>query len=65
MFADINIEGFLRIETRDSTESYALRKYFDKSPANSGIILEKHGSKTTLAIPEGYPKIRKQKKVDK
>lgn len=65
MYAEINTEGYLRIHTKDSTESYALRVFFEKSPANSGMILDRCGQATTLEIPEGYPKIRKQKKVSK
>lgn len=63
MYADINTEGYLRIYSRDHTTSYALRVYFEKSPADSGMVLSRDGVCSTLEIPEGYPKVRKQKVV--
>ena len=60
MFAEINTEGYLRIHTQAATESYALRVFFEKSPPNSGMILDRRGQNTILEIPEGYPKIKKK-----
>lgn len=60
MYAELNTEGYLSIFTKDSTESYALRVYFEKSPADSGMILDRTGQQTILRVPEGYPKIKKK-----
>jgi len=61
MHARITLEGYLRIATNDTTEGYALRILFEKSPANSGMLLNRDKDFTTLEIPEGYPKIPKKR----